>query len=610
MTLYDETDYEEFNRCWPRYRCLKGDGSIQANCPSFAQNVLPYDIEEEGWDTYKPERELERMFMLLEEKNKKWKITNANFNYEICPSYPRVNAIPVGFDDSMLRAASEHRDLGRFPGLSWIHPQNFTVIARCSQPLSGRLGNIRCTEDEMLVEEIFKTNPNKPIHENKIIDARPFSNAVANRYKGAGFETKEFYLGCEIEFMDIENIHTMRQSLEKVRRMCRGLSVNDSYSVWTSRLDSTGWLGHVQMCLKAGIRISKLLSKGVSVILHCSHGWDRTAQLSSIAQLIMDPHFRTLRGFEELIEKEWISFGHRVADRAGHLLSLGTSTNPGMVVGELEEEEESPIFPQFIDCVFQLLIQFPLQFGFNQEFLIAIIDGFYNCKYGTFLANSEKERHELRLRQHTVSLWSDLNHAKNIGKYLNPLYHHSNIVNVLNPSVSPNKIVFWSNLYDRCESTLTPPPSMVIASRVTQLLDERRVDQEVQKIQESHAKLLSKLQKQQILAEILSERLGVNLDDDDLIREVKERLHVRKSQTKQVRIPTTTVTTAAATTTTTTTTTTTNTATPHPPAPPANPPAAPTPAAAATTGTSANTTQNYKEFYNFQGQKKKNVVVQ
>eukprot|EP01126_Amoeba_proteus_P043982 TRINITY_DN4864_c0_g2_i1.p1 TRINITY_DN4864_c0_g2~~TRINITY_DN4864_c0_g2_i1.p1 ORF type:complete len:305 (-),score=77.67 TRINITY_DN4864_c0_g2_i1:36-950(-) len=208
------------------------------------------------------------------------------------------------------------------------------------------------------------------------------------------------------------------------------------------------------------------------------------------------------------------------------------------------------------------------------------------------------------------SLWSDLNHAKNIGKYLNPLYHHSNIVNVLNPSVSPNKIVFWSNLYDRCESTLTPPPSMVIASRVTQLLDERRVDQEVQKIQESHAKLLSKLQKQQILAEILSERLGVNLDDDDLIREVKERLHVRKSQTKQVRIPTTTVTTAAATTTTTTTTTTTNTATPHPPAPPANPPAAPTPAAAATTGTSANTTQNYKEFYNFQGQKKKNVVVQ
>lgn len=41
-----------------------------------------------------------------------------------------------------------------------------------------------------------------------------------------------------------------------------------------------------------------------------SHGWDRTAQLSSLAQVIMDPHYRTIRGFEQLIEKEWVSFGH------------------------------------------------------------------------------------------------------------------------------------------------------------------------------------------------------------------------------------------------------------------------------------------------------------
>lgn len=34
-----------------------------------------------------------------------------------------------------------------------------------------------------------------------------------------------------------------------------------------------------------------------------SDGWDRTAQLSSLALLLMDPYHRTLRGFATLIEK-------------------------------------------------------------------------------------------------------------------------------------------------------------------------------------------------------------------------------------------------------------------------------------------------------------------
>lgn len=31
-----------------------------------------------------------------------------------------------------------------------------------------------------------------------------------------------------------------------------------------------------------------------SVLVHCSDGWDRTAQCCSIAQLVMDPFFRTV----------------------------------------------------------------------------------------------------------------------------------------------------------------------------------------------------------------------------------------------------------------------------------------------------------------------------
>ena len=34
-----------------------------------------------------------------------------------------------------------------------------------------------------------------------------------------------------------------------------------------------------------------------SVVVHCSDGWDRTSQLTSLAMLLLDSHYRTLSGF-------------------------------------------------------------------------------------------------------------------------------------------------------------------------------------------------------------------------------------------------------------------------------------------------------------------------
>ena len=38
---------------------------------------------------------------------------------------------------------------------------------------------------------------------------------------------------------------------------------------------------------------------------------DRTAQMCSLSQILLDPFFRTIEGLATLIEKEWCSFGFK-----------------------------------------------------------------------------------------------------------------------------------------------------------------------------------------------------------------------------------------------------------------------------------------------------------
>ena len=63
--------------------------------------------------------------------------------------------------------------------------------------------------------------------------------------------------------------------------------------------------------------VDSILNQKVNVLVHCSDGWDRTAQMSSLAQQLIDPYFRTIEGFLVLIDKEWISFGHQFNLRFG-----------------------------------------------------------------------------------------------------------------------------------------------------------------------------------------------------------------------------------------------------------------------------------------------------
>lgn len=57
-----------------------------------------------------------------------------------------------------------------------------------------------------------------------------------------------------------------------------------------------------------------------------------------------------------------------------------------------KQKWEAPVFLLFLDCVWQILRQFPCSFEFNERFLIMLFEHAYASQFGTFLGNNENER--------------------------------------------------------------------------------------------------------------------------------------------------------------------------------------------------------------------------
>ncbi|CAH8620873.1 unnamed protein product [Heterobilharzia americana] len=128
-------------------------------------------------------------------------------------------------------------------------------------------------------------------------------------------------------------------------------------------------------------------------------------------RIILNPEARTIQGFQTLIDHTWLNSGHPFTDRCRN--SAFCLKAPG---------DESPVFILFLDCVWQLLRQYPNAFEFTDELLCVLAKHAYFSEFGTFLGNSSQEREVLNIPSKTISLWSYINQPTVIGRFQNPFY--------------------------------------------------------------------------------------------------------------------------------------------------------------------------------------------
>ncbi|CDU24372.1 related to YMR1-Phosphatidylinositol 3-phosphate phosphatase [Sporisorium scitamineum] len=501
---------------------------------------------------YDPKSEFARQG--LGSRSKAWRFTHINSQYAFCATYPSLMAVPSRISDTTLSYAAKYRSKARIPALTYLHWANHASITRCSQPMVG-LKNARSIQDEKLIEAIFTSHhfadPESITAKtaadassgaaasstsgapavatvygatttNLIVDARPTTNAMANVAKGAGTENMEYYKGCKKSYLGIENIHVMRDSLNRLTDALResepiatfgmrvealgDASANDTITdgsgsvlrlnptpVDPAALRKSMWLKHIQSLMEGSMSIVRNVHINSShVLIHCSDGWDRTSQLAAIAQICLDPYFRTFDGLAVLIEKDWLSFGHKFTDRSGLKgsdryftvasknsygqnedqddgydtdpeldkansggggggfdgqaaanafwgftkqltanFSAATSSSPAGPKKGSNIKETSPVFHQFLDCMWQIMRQFPERFEYDSAYLVELHQAIHECKYGTFLMDCERERLKPQdsdgrmlptVPARTVSAWTYLLSPEIKTKHRNPRY--------------------------------------------------------------------------------------------------------------------------------------------------------------------------------------------